>query len=55
MTVALDTAHLKTGAPARGERVEKHNQLMHIEEQLGNTASYAGVGAYVRPPLSNPS
>jgi len=50
MTVALDTGHLKTGAPARGERVEKYNQLLRIEEQLGNAASYAGAGAYVRPP-----
>jgi len=50
MTVALDTGHLKTGAPARGERVEKYNQLLRIEEQLGAAARYAGRGAYVRPP-----
>ncbi len=50
MTVALDTGHLKTGAPARGERVEKYNQLLRIEEQLGSAASYAGAGAYIRPP-----
>ncbi|HEX21813.1 MAG TPA: phosphopyruvate hydratase [Chromatiales bacterium] len=50
MTVALDTGHLKTGAPARGERVEKYNQLLRIEQQLGTAASYAGVGAYVHPP-----
>lgn len=48
LTVALDTGHLKTGAPARGERVEKYNQLLRIEEQLGDGASYAGLGAYVR-------
>ncbi len=53
MTVALDTGHLKTGAPARGERVEKYNQLLRIEEQLGSAASYAGAGAYVRPPQIN--
>ncbi len=49
LTVALDTGHLKTGAPARGERVEKYNQLMRIEEDLGSAATYAGKEAYVRP------
>lgn len=49
MTVALDTGHLKTGAPARGERVEKYNQLMRIEEQLGDVASFAGKNAFARP------
>jgi enolase len=49
MTVALDTGHLKTGAPCRGERVEKYNQLMRIEEQLGASASYAGKTAFCRP------
>jgi enolase len=49
MTVALDTGHLKTGAPARGERVEKYNQLLRIEEDLGNAAQYAGREAFVRP------
>ena len=48
MTVALDTGHLKTGAPARGERVEKYNQLLRIEEDLGNAAQYAGKEAFVR-------
>ncbi len=47
-TVALGTGHLKTGAPCRGERVEKYNQLMRIEEELGNTALYAGRKAFVR-------
>jgi len=51
MTVALDTGHLKTGAPARGERIEKYNQLLRIEEQLGSAASYAGEGAYVIAPV----
>jgi len=50
LTVALDTGHLKSGAPARGERVEKYNQLLRIEEGLGEAARYAGRGAYVRPP-----
>jgi enolase len=41
-TVALDTGHLKTGAPCRGERVEKYNQLLRIEELLGESAVFAG-------------
>lgn len=49
MTVALDTGHLKTGAPARGERVEKYNQLLRIEEDLGTAAVFAGKNAFVRP------
>jgi enolase len=49
LTVGLDTGHLKTGAPARGERVEKYNQLIRIEEELGSAATYAGKHAYVRP------
>ena len=49
LTVGLDTGHLKTGAPCRGERVEKYNQLLRIEESLGGRAVYAGKGAFVRP------
>jgi enolase len=48
LTVALGTGHLKTGAPCRGERVEKYNQLMRIEEELGSAAVYAGRRAFVR-------
>ncbi|MFK3741369.1 MULTISPECIES: phosphopyruvate hydratase [Oxalobacteraceae] len=48
MTVGFGTGHLKTGAPARGERVEKYNQLMRIEEAMGRDASYAGRDAFVR-------
>jgi len=48
LTVALGTGHLKTGAPCRGERVEKYNQLMRIEEELGSNAAYAGRKAFVR-------
>ena len=48
LTVALGTGHLKTGAPCRGERVEKYNQLMRIEEALGESAVYAGRSAFVR-------
>lgn len=47
-TVALATGHLKTGAPCRGERLEKYNQLMRIEEYLGASAVYAGRKAFVR-------
>ncbi|MFZ0994820.1 MAG: phosphopyruvate hydratase [Candidatus Dormiibacterota bacterium] len=49
LTVALDTGHLKTGAPCRGERVEKYNQLMRIEEYLGGSARFAGKSAFCRP------
>jgi len=48
LTVAMATGHLKTGAPCRGERVEKYNQLMRIEENLGSSAVYAGRKAFVR-------
>jgi enolase len=55
LTVALDTGHLKTGAPCRGERVEKYNQLMRIEEYLGKSPTYAGRHAFVRrPPAGAP-
>ena len=47
-TVAMATGHLKTGAPARGERVEKYNQLMRVEEELGARAVYAGRKGFVR-------
>jgi enolase len=49
MTVALDTSHLKTGAPCRGERVEKYNQLLRIEEDLGGEGQYAGKNGFIRP------
>lgn len=47
-TVAMGTGHLKTGAPCRGERVEKYNQLLRIEEELGSQATYAGPRGFVR-------
>jgi len=47
-TVAMGTGHLKTGAPCRGERIEKYNQLLRIEEYLGKSAAYAGHKAFVR-------
>jgi len=49
LTVALDTGHLKSGAPARGERVAKYNQLLRIEDELGSAASFAGKQAFCRP------
>ena len=49
LTVALGTGHLKTGAPCRGERIEKYNQLVRIEESLGGSAEYAGRSAFARP------
>ncbi len=47
-TVAMGTGHLKTGAPCRGERVEKYNQLLRIEEEMGSRARFAGRDAFVR-------
>lgn len=46
-SVAMGTGHIKTGAPCRGERVEKYNQLMRIEEELNDAAVYAGHDAFV--------
>ena len=48
LTVAMGTGQLKTGAPCRSERVEKYNQLMRIEEELGEAAVYAGRKAFGR-------
>jgi len=45
-TVATRAAQLKTGAPCRGERVAKYNQLVRIEEELGSAAQYAGKRAF---------
>jgi len=42
LAVALNTGQIKTGAPARSDRVAKYNQLIRIEAELGNTAKYAG-------------
>ncbi len=48
LAVATNSGQIKTGAPARGERVAKYNQLLRIEELLGDAAIYAGAGAYPR-------
>jgi enolase len=44
--VGTNAGQIKTGAPARGERVNKYNQLLRIEEQLGSAARYAGSAAF---------
>jgi enolase len=48
LAVALNTGQIKTGAPARSERVAKYNQLLRIEEELGEAAVYAGRSAFPR-------
>jgi enolase len=48
LAVALNTGQIKTGAPARSERVAKYNQLLRIEEELGVAAVYAGRTAFPR-------
>ena len=46
LAVALNTCQIKTGAPSRSERVAKYNQLLRIEEELGNGAVYPGAKAF---------
>jgi enolase len=48
LAVATNAGQIKTGAPSRGERTAKYNQLLRIEEELGETARYAGRGPYGR-------
>jgi enolase len=48
LAVATDCGQIKTGAPARSERVAKYNQLLRIEEELGDAARYAGAAAFPR-------
>jgi enolase len=48
LAVALGTGQIKTGAPARSDRVAKYNQLLRIEEQLGHEAAYPGWDAFPR-------
>jgi enolase len=48
LAVALGTGQIKTGAPARSDRVAKYNQLLRIEEELGDNAVYPGWGAFPR-------
>ena len=46
LAVALNTGQIKTGAPCRSDRVAKYNQLLRIEQELGEQAAYAGMGAF---------
>jgi len=48
LAVATNCGQIKTGAPARSERVAKYNQLLRIEEELADAARYAGAGAFPR-------
>ncbi|HKC26475.1 MAG TPA: phosphopyruvate hydratase, partial [Jatrophihabitans sp.] len=48
LAVALNCGQIKTGAPARSERVAKYNQLLRIEDELDDAARYAGAGAFPR-------
>jgi enolase len=48
LAVATDCGQIKTGAPARSERVAKYNQLLRIEEELDDAARYAGTTAFPR-------
>jgi len=50
LAVATNAGQIKTGAPARSERVAKYNQLLRIEEELGESAAYWGGGALSRRP-----
>jgi len=46
--VATGVGQIKSGAPCRGERLAKYNQLLRIEEELGSQARYAGMDAFKR-------
>jgi enolase len=46
IAVSMNAGQIKTGAPARTDRVSKYNQLLRIEEELGSAAVYAGLGAF---------
>ncbi|MDI7276077.1 MAG: phosphopyruvate hydratase, partial [Anaerolineae bacterium] len=46
LSVALNTGQIKTGAPARTDRLAKYNQLLRIEEELADIAVYPGVRAF---------
>jgi enolase len=48
LAVATNCGQIKTGAPARSERVAKYNQLLRIEDELGDAARYAGAAAFPR-------
>lgn len=50
LAVALNVGQIKTGAPCRSERIAKYNQLLRIEEELGDQARYAGMSAFAHVP-----
>jgi enolase len=50
LAVGVSSGQIKTGAPCRGERIAKYNEMMRIEEQLGDKASFAGKAAFDRRP-----
>jgi enolase len=49
LAVGLNNGQIKTGAPARGERVAKYNRLLRIERELGAEGRYTGLSAFQRP------
>jgi enolase len=55
LAVATDCGQIKTGAPARSDRVAKYNQLLRIEEELDDAARYAGAGAFPRFGTGSPA
>jgi enolase len=54
IVVALNCGQIKSGAPARSERVAKYNQLLRIEERLDDGAAYAGTAAFPRFAAASP-
>ena len=53
LAVALNTCQIKTGAPSRSERVAKYNQLIRIEEELGESRCLSGNGCISYPSFIN--
>ena len=52
LAVAVNAGQIKTGAPSRTDRVAKYNQLLRIEEELGDRAEYPGWGVFQRASVS---
>jgi enolase len=55
LAVATNCGQIKTGAPARSDRVAKYNQLLRIEEELGDSAAYLGRAALSNTPAGGES
>jgi enolase len=49
LVVATSTGQIKTGSASRSDRVAKYNQLLRIEEELGDQAVFRGISAFARP------